>query len=102
MSLQLTSSTSPMMDYERKDTSNNGRIRIDNDDDLFLNKTVVCHSLMQNKARNNFQVQIHNSKYTRPLRYLYEYNIYTKVNEISIFFFKYIGYVASSALEKRL
>ena len=54
MSLQLTSSTSPMMDYERKDTSNNGRIEIDND--LCFSKTVVCHSLMQNKARNNFQV----------------------------------------------
>ena len=61
MSLQLTSSTSPMMDYERKDTSNNGRVRIDNDDDFCLNKTVVCHSLMQNKARNNFQVLTHNS-----------------------------------------
>ena len=58
LSLQLNSSTSPMMDYERKETGNCGRVKIDDDEELFLSKTVVCHSLMQNKARNNFQVNI--------------------------------------------
>ena len=47
-----------MMDYERKETGNCGRVKIDDDEELFLSKTVVCHSLMQNKARNNFQVNI--------------------------------------------
>ena len=47
-----------MMDYERKETGNNGRFKVDDDDEFCISKTVACHSLMQNKARNNFQVII--------------------------------------------
>ena len=56
MSLALTSSTSPMMDYERKEV---GTFRDKNflvNETGSLSSTVACHSLMQNKARNNFQV----------------------------------------------
>ena len=45
-----------MMDYERKETGNNGKFKVDDDDEFCISKTVACHSLMQNKARNNFQV----------------------------------------------
>ena len=47
-----------MMDYERKETGNNGKFKVDDDDESCISKTVACHSLMQNKARNNFQVII--------------------------------------------
>ena len=46
-----------MMDYERKEL---GVVRetLDNYENLALTTVVACHSLMQNKARNNFQVDV--------------------------------------------
>ena len=45
-----------MMDYERKESGYNAKFKVDDDDEFCISKTVACHSLMQNKARNNFQV----------------------------------------------
>ena len=57
-----------MMDYERKATENNGKFKVDDDDEFCISKIVACHSLMQNKARNNFQVII-NDYLRRKLQY---------------------------------
>ena len=46
-----------MMDYERKDMGNS-RDKHENLENLSMSTIVACHSLMQNKARNNFQVTI--------------------------------------------
>ena len=46
-----------MMDYERKEL---GTVRETSDkyENFALTTIVACHSLMQNKARNNFQVTV--------------------------------------------
>ena len=60
MSLALTSSTSPMMDYERKEVGTFRDKNFQLNETGSLSSTVACHSLMQNKARALFTLVVNN------------------------------------------